>query len=244
MASHQIDSFTENIPAYVLGALSRAEASALEKHLETCKVCQAELTLYQQIGDGLLASVLPTQTPSSVAKRKLLDSLDAETSVRPKSGWGWKQFAFGALALALIGINLVAFQQIRDLRRQQAQLASQIEKNHTILGMLTASTEVHPVSGTGISGNLLLDREKNLSYLLVWNLPLPPDDHVYQIWLVSPDGPRVDAGSFLPEGNHPFTSTSLLNSHQFTEYTGVEVTIEPSGGSDAPTGERIMSVDY
>jgi anti-sigma-K factor RskA len=91
---------------------------------------------------------------------------------------------------------------------------------------------------------LLLDREKNLSYLLVWNLPLPPGDYVYQIWLVSPDGSRVDAGSFVPDDRHPFTSTPLLTSHNFTEFTGMEVTVEPAGGSDVPTGAQIMSVDY
>jgi len=244
MTQDPYDTFAENIPAYVLGALSRAEALALEKHLETCRSCKAELALYQQIGDGLLVSLSPLQTPPAPVKRSLLESIDEEVPIRSKSRWGFKQFAMGALALALLGINLIAFQQIHDLRQQQVELASQIDKNHTILGMLSASTEVHPVSGDGFSANLLLDREKNLSYLLVWNLPLPPGDYVYQIWLVSPDGSRVDAGSFVPDDRHPFTSTPLLTSHNFTEFTGMEVTVEPSGGSDVPTGAQIMSVDY
>jgi hypothetical protein len=28
------------------------------------------------------------------------------------------------------------------------------------------------------------------------------------------------------------------------EFVGIKVTIEPSGGSDMPTGEPILSVDY
>jgi anti-sigma-K factor RskA len=244
MTENRHESFIENIPAYVLGALSRAEASDLEKHLETCKKCKTELALYRQIGDGLSASILPLETAPAIVKRKLLESLDAEAPARSKTRWGFRPFAMGALAFILLGFNLLAFQQIRDLRQQQSQLAGQIEKNHTILGMLSASTEVHPISGNGFSGNLLLDREKNLSYLLVWNLPLPPQDQVYQIWLVGPDGSRVDAGSFRPDTEHPFTSTALLTSRNFTEFTGMEVTVEPSGGSGAPTGERIMSVDY
>ncbi len=244
MTENPHDTFIANIPAYVLGALSRGEASALKKHLETCLGCREELALYQQIGDGLLASPLPLETPSPFVKRKLLESINAEIPARSRSRWGLKQFALGALALLLLGFNLGAFQQIRDLRQQQARLASEIDKNHTILGMLSANTEVHPISGDGFSANLLLDREKNLSYLLVWNLPLPPDHHVYQIWLVSPDGSRVDAGSFLPDTQHPFTSTALLTSRSFREFTGMEVTVEPTGGSDTPTGERIMSLDY
>jgi hypothetical protein len=244
MTQDPYDTFAENIPAYVLGALSRAEASTLEKHLKTCQSCKAELALYQQIGNGLLASLPALHTPPAPVKRSLLESIDEEVPTRSKSRWGFKQFAMGVLALALLGINLIAFQQIHDLRQQQIQLASQIDKNHTILGMLSASTEVHPVSGDGFSANLLLDREKNLSYLLIWNLPLPPENNVYQIWLISPDGSRVDAGSFRPDVDHPFTSTPLLTSQNFREFTGMEVTVEPSGGSDTPTGARIMSVDY
>ena len=245
MTQNPIDPFTENIPAFVLGALNRAEASALRAHLETCAVCQAELAVYQQIGDGLLASVYPLQKPSPTVQRNLFEHLEEkETSVHSRSRWGFRRLVLGTMILLLISTNLIAFQQIGDLRRQQAQLASQVEKNHNILGMLAASTEVHPISGNGFSGNLLLDREKNLSYLLVWNLPLPPQDRIYQIWLVDPSGERVDAGSFRPDVERPLTSTALLPSGNFAEFVGIEVTLEPLGGSDAPTGNQILSVGY
>jgi anti-sigma-K factor RskA len=243
MIENPHDRFLENIPAYVLGALSRAEASALKAHLEMCQTCQAELKAYQQIADGLGASVLPLQIPHPAIEQKLIKSIEAKAP-RPKFRWGFQQFAFATITVVLIATNLIAFRQIQDLRQQQIQLASQIDKNHTILGMLTANTEVHPVSGDGFSGNLLLDRQKNLSYLLVWNLPVPPQDRVYQVWLVSPQGERVDAGSFRPDVERPFTSTPLLTSRSFAEFVGIEVTLEPLGGSDAPTGQPVMSVDY
>jgi anti-sigma-K factor RskA len=244
MTQDPYDTFTENIPAYVLGALSREEAAALEAHLQGCRPCQAELQRYQQVGDGLLGAVFPLHASPPAVKGKLLASLEERPAARPRSRWDFRQFAFGAVALALIGMNLIAFLQIRDLRQQQRQLSAQIEKNHTILGMLSSSTEIHPISADGFSGNLLLDREKNLSYLLVWNLPLPPQDRVYQIWLVSPQGERIDAGSFRPEGDRPFTSTALTSSRNLAEFVGIEVTVEPLGGSDAPTGEQILSVGY
>lgn len=243
MTQEPYDSFIENIPAYVLGALSREEAAELQTHLETCEVCQEELRRFQQVGDGLMAGILPQQAPPARAKHKLLAAL-AEDQAPRRSWWGFRQFAFGAVALSLLAMNLAAFLQIRDLRQQQTQLASQVEKNHTILGMLTASTEIHPISGEGLSGNLLLDREKNLSYLLVWNLASPPEDRVYQIWLVSPGGERIDAGVFRPEGERPLTSTPLITSRSLDEFVGMEVTVEPVGGSDAPTGEQILQASY
>lgn len=239
------DSFLEDVPAYVLGALSRSEAAALQAHMQTCQVCQAELRRYQQIGDGLMGAILPLQTPPSAVKNRLLASLEEErASVRSPVRWSFRQWAFGAIALVLIGMNLISFLQIRDLRREQAQLAGQVDKSHTILGMLTASTEIHPVSGEGVSGNLLLDREKNLSYLLVWNLPPLPGDLVYQIWLIGPDGERIEAGWFRPQEDHPFTSAALVTSRAFTEFVGIEVTVEPLGGSHTPPGEQILSAEY
>jgi anti-sigma-K factor RskA len=244
MTQESHDSFAENIPAYVLGALGWAEAAALRDHLETCQVCQDELKRYQQISNGL-ASALPLRIPPSSARRKLLTSLEARPApARPKTRWGFRQFAAATLALVLIGMNLIAFQQIRDLRQQHVQLADQIEKHHTILGMLAANTEVHPVSGDGFSGNLLLDREKNLAYLLTWNLPPPPQDQVYQIWLIDPNGEETAAGLFRPEVDRPFTSAALVTSRTFVEFVGIKVTLEPSGGSDQPTSEPIFRVDY
>jgi anti-sigma-K factor RskA len=245
MTQKPYDSYTENIPAYVLGALSREEASALQTHLKTCEACQAEWRRYQQIGDGLLAGIFPQQAPAAAAKRKLLAALAQERPPTPaRSRWGFRQLAMGTLALALLALNAAAFLQIRDLRKQQTQLASQVEKNHTILGMLTTSTEIHPIRGDGLSGNLLLDREKNLSYLLVWNLSRPPEDRVYQIWLVSPEGERIGAGLFRPEEDRPLTSAALATSRSLDQFVGMEVTIEPVGGSNIPTGEQILSVSY
>jgi len=244
MSQETHDSFTENIPAYVLGAIGWAEASALKAHLETCPVCQAELARYQQISDGI-ARALPLQMSPRSVRGKLLASLEkTETSARPKTRWGFRQFATGVLALVLISTNLIAFLQIRELRQQHLQLADQVEQQHTILGMLAASTEIHSIRGDGFSGHLLLDREKNLAYLLTWNLPPPPQGQIYQIWLIDPNGDETAAALFRPEFDRPFTSAALVTSRTFVEFVGVEVTIEPSGGSDTPTSEPILSVNY
>ncbi len=244
MTQESHDSFTENIPAYVLGALGWAEASALQTHLDTCQVCQAELARYQQIGNGLAAALPLRIAPRSVRKKLLTSLEETNISVQPKSRWGFRQFAAGLLVLVLISMNLLAFVQIGDLREQHMQLADQIEKYHTILGMLAASTETHSIRGDGFSGNLLLDREKNLAYLLTWNLPPLPEDQVYQIWLIDPSGEETDAGAFRPQADRPFTSAALVTSRTFVEFVGIKVTIEPSGGSDTPTSEPIFSVDY
>ena len=244
MSQENYDPFMENIPAYALGALDGDEGSELRRHLETCPLCQAELTRYQQIGDGLMAA-LPPRSSSASVRRKLLARLNEQKApIRPRIKWAFRQFAAGMVIAILLVTNAFALLQIRDLRQKQTQLANQLEKNHSILGMLASNTEVHPVSGDGFSGNLLLDRDNNLAQLLTWNLPPPPDGQVYQIWLIDPQGGETGAGLFRPETDRPFTSAALNTSRSFVEFVGIEVTIEPSGGSDMPTGQSILNVGY
>ena len=244
MTQKEHDSFIENIPAYVLGALGAEETSALKVHLQTCGTCQAELSRYQQISDGLLTALPPRLPPPNI-RRSLVTRLNEKKAPPwPRTIWSFRQIAFGLVALSLLATNLLAFMQIRDLRQQHQQLAAEIEKQHTILGMLAANTEIHPVNGDGFSGNLLLDREKNLAYLLTWNLPPPPGDRVYQIWLIDPNGEETAAALFRPEFDRPFTSAALSTSRTFVEFVGIKVTIEPAGGSEKPTGEQILNLVY
>lgn len=238
------NSFIENIPAYVLGALSAEEASTLKIHLQTCATCQAELARYQQISDGLLTALPPRVAPPGIRRNLMTRLNEKKTPARPRLIWSFRQIAFGLVALSLLGTNLLAFMQIRELRQQHQQLAAEIGKQHTILGMLAANTEIHPVSGDGFSGNLLLDREKNLAYLLTWNLPPLPEGQVYQIWLIDPNGEETAAASFRPALDRPFTSAALSTSRALVEFVGIEVTIEPAGGSEKPTGEQILNLAY
>ena len=244
MTQKEHDSFIENIPAYVLGALSAEEASALKVHLQTCGTCQAELARYQQISDGLLTALPPRLPPTNIRRSLVTRLNEKKAPPRPRTIWSFRQIAFGLVALSLLATNLLAFMQIRDLRQQHQQLAAEIEKQHTILGMLAANTETHPVNGDGFSGNLLLDREKNLAYLLTWNLPPPPGDQVYQIWLIDPNGDETAAALFRPEFDRPFSSAALSTSRTFVEFVGIKVTIEPAGGSEKPTGEQILNLVY
>lgn len=246
MAKKENDPFVKKIPAYALGALDGEEIPGLQAHLQTCQTCQAELEAYQHVSQGLIAALPPRAAPTA-ARRKLQARLhDARKPIRSRPEWLslFGRFAIAGAILLLLGTNLLAFMQIRDLRQEQTQLAGQLEKNQTILGMLTADTEIHPVANDAFSANLLLDREKNLAYLLTWNLPPLPDQQVYQIWLVDPQGAETSAGVFRPEADRPFTSAALTTSRMFVEFIGIEVTVEPPGGSETPTGTQVFNVDY
>jgi anti-sigma-K factor RskA len=236
--------YRENLAAYALGALDTGEIPALEQHLQTCESCQDELDAFQEVDDGLLAA-LPPRQPSPELRRRLQESLSPrQESASSKRKWSLGQIALGAAWVLLLGITLFSVFQVQTLQRQQATLARQINNGQTALAMLAyPSTRTLPLSGGNIAGNLLVDPDRNVAALIVWNLPALPADQTYQVWLNDPQGNRTSGGTFSSEPNQPFTTVSIFAPGAFSKYKGIGVTVEPAGGSTAPTGRNIFKVD-
>jgi anti-sigma-K factor RskA len=80
--------------------------------------------------------------------------------------------------------------------------------------------------------------------LLAWNLPALNNEWTYQIWLIDPQGNRISAGMFRPRSDQPYTAESISSNLNYSNFTGIGVTVEPKGGSGQPTGKRIFKVDF
>jgi len=235
----------ENIPAYALGALDAEDMAALESHLQTCETCRAELAEYRAVSDGLLTALPPK--PPSVALRKRLQSQlpSAQKRSRPQFTWSFGQLAMGTALVLLVLFNLFSFLQMREIQRQQTALLQQLKTNQFALSMLAyPSTQAFPISGDDLSGSVLLDRERNTVALVMWHLPELSDDQTYQAWLIEPDGQRVSAGIFRPQNTTAYTTQPIYAKQDISNFTGVGITIEPSGGSEQPTGPRLFVVDF
>jgi anti-sigma-K factor RskA len=244
MTVESSDSFRENLAAYALDALDEDEVRALEEHLQTCALCRDELAAYRKLGEGLLAAIPPHQPPAAL-RRRLHESLSPRPgSSLPKKKWPLGQIAFGVVLALLLGITLFSVYQMQALQRQQAALARQINNSQVALAMLAyPSTRTLPLGGGNIAGNLLVDPDRNVAALVVWNLPVLPADQTYQIWLIDSQGKRTSGGTFRSEADQPFTTVSILAPAAFSNFSGVGVTIEPSGGSSGPTGNNVLKVD-
>jgi len=249
------DLFLENIPAYALGALDADESRSLEAHLQICPSCRAEFDSYRQVGDNLLLATPPQPPPAELRTRLQARLPSAQKTTRRRFTWSLSQFGLGQISLGQLGLaaaivlllvlNIFSFLQVRSLQSKQEQLARHLETSQTALAMLTyPDTQTLSLEGTGVVGTLLLDKDRNVALLTVWHLPHLQADQTYQIWLIDPQGARTSAGIFQPESELPFTSTSIYSSGSLANYVGIGVTVEPAGGSDQPTGERIFKVDF
>ncbi len=237
--------FEENIPAYSLGTLDAEETSALEIHLPTCASCRNELAACRQISDGLLMAAPPKAPPAALRQRLQRRLPSAQKTNRPPRNWSFDRLALGFAIIVLLALNLFSLSQMQSFRRQQAQLTHELQTSQTALAMLAyPGTQSLPISAANISGALLLDKDRSVAVLIIWDLPQLPDNRTYQAWLVDPQGNRTSAAMFDPDPDLPFTSVTIKSPNELSAFTSLGVTVEPAGGSRQPSGSRVFRIDF
>jgi len=245
MAQDEHAPYLENIPAYAIGALDVDDIPALESHLQICASCRTELAEYRAMGDSLLTA-LPPKQPSAALRKRLQSQLSgAQKRSRLQDTLSFRRLAVGFAVIILIALNITSLMQIRAIQNQQTVLLNQVEDAQAALALMySPNTQILPLADGNISGTLLLDKQNNTAVLIARNLPQLGDEKTYQIWLIEKDGGRVSAGLFRPESGQAYTTKAILPLQTFTDYLGIGVTVEPAGGSEAPTGERVFKVDF
>ena len=166
-------------------------------------------------------------------------------------------------AVAVIGIlyrdSLV---QIEDLRRQvnsmQAQIAtiqqrtnelenenirlqSELDTRQNQLASIGGAQQVVALGGTeaapGAKGTLYV--HDNIGTIVLSNLDTLGDDQIYQLWLIPPDGAPIPAG-LLGHAGRDGETISLTLPTSLDSIAAVGISVEPPGGSTAPTGPIVL----
>jgi anti-sigma-K factor RskA len=225
----------EDIPAYVLEALSEAERSSVEKHLSGCEECRRELLAYQHVIDSLPKAV-PMQTPPLRLRAAILQKAshaNKETAPSFKeriTNWlrPFATPAWGGVSLVLIvmlGVsNLFFVQQSWQVRPPQTEFR--------LVKM------VGEKSTGDASGIIVISGDGNFGTLIVDGLPVLDSARQYQLWLIK-NGTRTSGGVFSVLDNS--YGVLVVNSPEsLSIYDGFGVTIEPVGGSLGPTGSKVL----
>jgi anti-sigma-K factor RskA len=247
MMNEKCQPFRDLIPAYALAALDPHEIRLLEAHLTACPDCRAELEDYRAIGDGLLLAVPPQSPPPRVRARLIARLASTRASkVRPSwRAWPIWQLAGGLALAVLLVLNVSTITQLQTLQSQQMTLVEQLRTSQSALA-LVAYHEGRTLDLTGKqgTGTLILNSELNTGALFAWGLVPLDSAHTYQIWLIQPDGHRVSGGLFRPEPGQPFVSAIVSPLLPFSAFTGLGITVEPRGGSPAPTSPRVLGAEF
>jgi anti-sigma factor RsiW len=230
----------ELLPAYALGSLDEAERRLVSEHLAGCPACMAELAAYQTVA-AQLALAVPDAQPSPDLKRRLMARLPAPQPAPPKQprlswwrslpnfvyrpAWTWG-VASSLLILVLLGSNLFLWQRVTRLE-----------------ALRSGGMRAVPLTGTGVvpgaAGFVLIGADGENGAFVVDALPTLEPNHQYQLWLLK-NGQRT-SGAVFSVDEFGYGGGRIRAPQNLFEYSGCDISIEPKGGSTAPTGEQVLA---
>jgi anti-sigma-K factor RskA len=252
MALHE--QFADDLTLYAVDALEAGERLAIERHLQECSACRAELEQLRE-DFALLALSASGPMPPPRCRERLIAAIAKEprpVQTRPRTPTGWLNvLGWAAAAAAIIVVVSIA----RQNRQLEAQLASLQARSSAAQQQLLEARQLAALLSSGNAeqftlaasnsapqpgGKAIYDPASGTLAFFASNMPAVPSHKAYELWLIpTSGGAAVPAGTFKP--NASGTATVIkpplpagLNAKTFA------ITIEPEAGSSAPTSQPIM----
>ncbi|WP_216894522.1 anti-sigma factor [Nocardia alni] len=236
---------------YALDALSDQDRRAVEHMLDTTDPATAE-TFRATVRDlretlALITIVDAVPAPADL-EAKLQRALDAQlgagaptapddtpdehgpTNIQDKARTRLRWMAAAAAAVVVIAAGAGAIVYSTRSHESTGISAQQV------IDHADTRENALPIAGGGTI-NVSLSHQLNAAAISFATVPAPPANHTYQLWLISPAGQPRSAG-VLP--TLPTTHAPLLV--RFGNSSKLAMTIEPAGGSPAPTTQPIVGV--
>ncbi|MFF4319675.1 anti-sigma factor domain-containing protein [Streptomyces sp. NPDC001568] len=247
------ESMHEETGAYVLDALPPAERAAFEEHLATCPDCAREVREFAATAALLGAAVAVEPPPGlrdEVLRRIREAPAGADENRAPdaapgpaarhaaRDGRPWARWALAACVAAAAGLGGVAVWQFQEAEgaRQEARRA---EARATSLTQVLSAPDARLTSGRiadGGTGTVVVSRDRNRAVFVPSGMTAPPPGRVYQLWFADPGKGMRPAGLMDPAR----PDAPALLAGPVGGATGIGVTLEPAGGSPAPTSDPLV----
>lgn len=229
--------------AYALGAVDDLERAAFERHLRTCTKCQEEVASYDGTLVSLATSAPPVAPPASL-KASLMEQVAAtpQRSARhpehsasaptAPSGRSWATrgrllaAAAGVAAAAVVGVAVIQPWE----QPTSVVVASPAER---VLEASDARKFTAAVDGARVI--LTMSPSQSQAAVQTERMPSAPAGHVYQLWYLDGLGQPRSAGVMRGEPVQLLEGTTA-------NAIAAAITVEPTGGSKAPTTTPIVRV--
>jgi anti-sigma-K factor RskA len=231
----------EIIPAYALGALDPDERVHVEAHLRLCAVCRSELRAYQDVVGRLLIASVPQHEPPAALKQRIMRQAvppSKSAAARTPSVWGTLSAKLYRLAPAWSLVSLVLVIALSLSTISLYRQVQRLEASERFYVIPLAGTDLSPIA----SGVIVIDPDGVEGTLVVDQLPLLDETRQYQLWLIR-DGMRTSGGVFSVYRSG-YASFHVKSEEPLSSYDAFGVTIEPFGGSPAPTGAKVLGGEF
>ncbi|MFJ2746131.1 anti-sigma factor domain-containing protein [Streptomyces sp. NPDC087440] len=235
--------------AYALHALPEDERLAFEHHLADCPSCAQEVAELAATAARLGRAM--TENPPERMKAEVLRRITTERQegpltvrqgrVRGRYGRAATRFALAAClaaAAAFGGIAVWQHQVAQDAQQQAQAAQQQTEALAAVLAAPDAKASTGRV-GAGASATVVVSRSRDRAAFVASGMPTPPAGKVYQLWF-NDAGTMRSAGLMDPAAS---TGAVLLNG-PVGKASGMGITVEPTGGSPAPTSDPVALMEF
>ncbi|WP_372593518.1 anti-sigma factor domain-containing protein [Actinotalea sp.] len=251
--------------AWILGAVDEAEQAEFEAHLDSCEDCRTEVRSLDQVlvrlalaesiappsamKDEVRARIARTpqvppapstgaaggratnQEPAAVRDRGTGAATVRRLDGRRLPRWTTLAAVAAALVVGVAGGTTVVNDRRHALQAEAVQA--------TVMRIVSAPDAVSHDVALGAS-HVVLSAEMGAVAIMGQDVPMPDGDGmVYQVWMMRSDGTCEPGETFMPEHGDvtAVVKTDLGNVYELM------VTEEPYGGSPAPTGTAVATLE-
>jgi anti-sigma-K factor RskA len=189
-----------------------------------------------------LACDAPDVPPPPGLRREIMDALP------PEHG---KVLAFSplfpfAIAACLMVIGIIEAVEVFRLSDEKADLQAQLDTaqadvqhlrdSNALISLRLAALDPKDPAYAAARVLVAWDANQHHGSIALQNMPLTTAGHDYQLWVLDPNAPApISAG--VISAARPFEVTSVS-----TAKPGFAISLEPTGGSDKPTGPILFAV--
>jgi len=248
------DRFLELAPLAALDALDAEEARAFHEHAQGCDDCRRELLAFTAVGGTIALEVAPVAPPTRLRQRVLgavgvvgnapTAPRPAAPAARPWPTSRWPLTLAASLAAALAAALVYTVSQNAAQQRRVADLERRLGEQQVVQEMI-ADPAARTVALAGLpaapraGGRVVWSTQKKRAVLMASGLAPAPAGKVYEVWVIAGAAP-VPSGLFKVDAG----GRATLELPWLTETESVKtfaVTVEPEGGTPAPTGAMVLA---
>lgn len=225
---------SELLAAYALDAVDDVERRRLERLVSADTELAAELSDYLAVA-AELGTAEPSE-PSPAVRAAVLAALDHHPQLPAGAADGHRRSARTPLRWAVAAAAAVVIAAVPSvLAWQEHQSAVQAEARADALAEALAEPGARlvqaSVAGGGTAAAVLTDER---AVLVADGLRELDADQVYQLWALDPEGSAAPAG-FVPTSGVVDVARDVYRAGD-----ALALTVEPAGGSRAPTTEPLV----
>lgn len=220
--------------AYAVDALDDIERAQFEKHLAVCGQCRDEVAGLTEAA-AMLSHATAAPPPPDLRERVLSDAARVRP-LPPRSAVTTSRrlprlLAAAAVVMALAGgVTAAVWQPWEQPQTVQVSLADRVRQAED------AQTWTRPLPG-GAVATVVRSESLGKAVIRTSGLDAAPAGKVYQLWLQEPTG-------LVPAGLFSAGDTEVVLRGDAAKALGAGLTVEPSGGSPAPTTKPLVFVDF